>query len=302
MNFVRRILKIIPISKINMETTQIPPKYSRENNPREFINVIDGVKDTNYLRTKVFNRDLHKCQCCFGESKDKILVTKYIENSIISKEDSTITLCTKCRDKLVRIENNPSEIKRFEKIKENLITNHVDFLNSVLNKNYGHTNPMIFRSLKSNIDRYYYGIVCSKKYGVNTKLLRHINQVKYSPIDNARLLVASDHFRLKKSKECFYYKKRKNHDRSLHKITPKKGGIRPMRGPKIVDGFSSYDEVRYVGKKYPEYYGKIFFITKKRKTGYFGIGSIEGKTIINSVKPSDLKLIVKRKTYSVERR
>jgi N6-L-threonylcarbamoyladenine synthase len=139
--------------------------------------------------------------------------------------------------------------------------------------------------------------------GISVRLIRNKLNLQNNPIDNARAIVSFDGgAKPLISSEIYYYRYRKYRSRSLHKVTPKKGGIRPPRSPMIVKGFSAYDEVKYLGKKHPELYGKTFFITKKRKTGYFSIGRLDGTTILNSVKYSDLKLITKRKAYSVERR
>lgn len=310
-NHIIRISKFIPVNQVMIENAE--------------LDICNYTEDVDYLRTRTLMRDGHRCQCCYGKSKEKILVTKKIV-------DKYITLCKKCKTKLDVLrekyiedksnkKNSNKYFKLINKIKSNneKYTKFKDNFNKMKDienrKVYSKTTGSLIPSFKeftcmtiesdlienslihNSID---FGI--NRISGIQVRKSRRQYNLQNKPITNARVIVNPYYDTIKTRDDYFYYRFRKYRSRSLHKIKPMKGGIRPVRSPKIINGFSSYDEVRYLGDKYPEYYGKTFFITKKRKTGYFAIGKADGTTIINSVKSNLLQLITKRKTYSVEHR
>lgn len=293
-----------------------------------------------YQRTSVLIRDNHVCQCCFGRSKEKILTTKNIIGYYDSEKDRKndtkklgpyLTLCLTCRKKIEYLwkahkkdRNNPKKRERYYTTIKKMRTRHEGFVlkhhtretmeDRRDGKVYSPYSGVKHYSFKEEIRRYLHDLYDSKyrKYagvvrvrtidGITIRIARRMFGFSNTPINNARVSAMINYKVPTQASETYYYRYRKYRSRSLHKVTPKKGGIRPPRSPMIVKGFSAYDEVRYLGKKHPELYEKTFFITKKRKTGYFSIGRLDGTTILNSVKYSDLKLITKRKAYSVERR
>lgn len=318
LTMIRNTMKILPIRDINFVVAEIskrPPTEAIVNlSPR--LPVDEHVMKLFGLRNYVLNRDNHICQCCFGKSKNPILTVRHIDkwfeqsrtylfDNYHADFDSVVTLCKTCRDKYDRYERNyiafpVSYINktRYKTMRNHIILNHFSYLKENKMKT-GRTKFKIYDKLMTD-DRLFGSIhSINKVYGIDTKVLRHIYRVKYSPMNNARF-AASHNPNIKKSDELYFYRFRKHHDRSLHAILPKKGGVRKPRSPKMVKGFASYDMVKYMGDKYIECRNKTFFITKKRKTGYFGIGSSDGTTILNSVKYNQLQLIKRSGTYSVE--
>lgn len=318
LTMIRNTMKLIPIQDINFVVAEIskrPPSEAIVNlSPR--LPVEEHVMRLFGYRNYVLNRDNHTCQCCFGKWKEPILTVRHIDKWFEQSKtvlfdnyhedcDNVVTLCKKCRDKYDVYERNYIKSPfsyinktRYNTMRDHIIRSHASYMKENPMKT-GRTKFKIYDKLMTD-DRLFGSIhSINKVYGIDTKVLRHIYRVKYSPMNNARF-AASHNPNIKKSVELYFYRFRKHHDRSLHAILPKKGGVRKPRSPKMVKGFASYDMVRYIGNKYIECRNKIFFITKKRKTGYFGIGSSDGTTIINSVKYDNLQLIKRRGTYSVE--
>lgn len=313
-NSVIQVTKILPITKVNIEVSEVPsPKIYYE----PYIDFIDEhILELDINRTHVLNRDHHTCQWCYGKSKDKILTARHVDewftapDDVLSfsyhyNNDLVVTLCKQCRDKFDKIEQdyinnrNDKDIKRkYKRVKKYIISNHKEFICNNPEKR-GWIKFKLFKNIKNF--SYLFGIEeVNKFYGQYTAAIRHKLKLENNPINNARIIAVMYPYDIEPMDMHYYYKFRKHHDRSLHKVTPKKGGIRNERSPKIVKGFKSYDRVTYLGDKYKEYYGKEFYITKKRKSGYFGLGRADGTTIINSVKSTSLKLKEKSKTYSVD--
>ena len=95
---IARVHRILPISRIVVETASFDTQ--RIKNP--------DVQGTDYqhgdqlgfwnVREYVLWRDGHKCQCCHGKSKDKVLNVHHIESRKTggNSPDNLITLCETC--------------------------------------------------------------------------------------------------------------------------------------------------------------------------------------------------------------
>lgn len=311
-NFIRRMRKILPIKFLRIESREISPKDHFKPMEKLFKHSKNDdfekrkqIKLNSY-RSKILARDHHLCQHCYGKSKDPILVIRRINkydvvNGII--QNVYVTLCKHCAGKLDHLNNTLTDrnhqIKYVDMIKR--IGKNQEKFEKENPIKYGKTRPNLFKLIKSS-----YKNLCIEKedirhtYGYYTKYLRRKLGISYSPINNARIISTIPYDKIQKSDNYYIIRYRKHHDRSLHKITPKKGGVRPPRSPKVVHGFQSYDLVKCYHKKHPELWGKTFYITKKRKTGYFGIGKADGTTILQSVKYDCLKLVKRTGNYSIQ--
>jgi N6-L-threonylcarbamoyladenine synthase len=93
----------------------------------------------------------------------------------------------------------------------------------------------------------------------------------------------------------YYQKKVRNHNRSLHKCTFQKGGIRKSnQAPKYVYGYQLFDKVLYNGIE--------CYIFGRRSSGYFDLRLLDGTKIAPAISYAKLKLLEKRKTILTERR
>ena len=289
LNAIKRVHDILPITKVVIETFQVNPGKVFKLNFEE-----DAYKKSK-LRASTLIRDNYTCQMCGGSSKDYILTVKPFNMTLripnynfneIDYEDKVCfsTLCKTCRDELELLEESKKHVKWGSRP-----------LNAAYAKIYNET---------SRIDKFKIGrmrllvyerarkIYPNVEYieGAQTKQERIDSGLKNNPRNNARAIVGNiENF----TDGYYYYKLRRCHNRQIHKATPNKSGVRPeAQSPYYTKGFSSYDLVRYNGE--------LYYITKKRRTGYFGLGNVFGETLINSVKYDKLELVKRAKSYSVE--
>lgn len=299
---INRLNKILPIKTIIVETGQF--------NRRVLNKLGDNDKLTSeYItnqREYVFSRDDHTCLWCKGKTGDKILRTFPIITQSMNRDPfwkagvtshNTATLCNTCYNKFEKetldynkkIEENHKVGKRApykHKIKEMRSA-----LYHIVDRIHDHSKNGTMRvNVYKELSKKYDDVRFTLGYKVKNKRIQL--GVENTPINNARIIIGYPNKTLDK---YYYMKLRRNHNRQLHKATPQKGtGIRSPKSPYFTKGFASYDLVEYNGKEY--------YITKKRKTGYFGLGDASGKTLINSVKWDKIRLLQRNKSYSIETR
>ena len=95
----------------------------------------------------------------------------------------------------------------------------------------------------------------------------------------------------------YYYQQKKvrNHNRSLHKSTILKGGIRKSnQAPKYVYGYQLFDKVLYNDVE--------CYIFSRRSSGYFDLRLLDGTKISACANYKKLKLLECRKTILTNRR
>ena len=138
------------------------------------------------------------------------------------------------------------------------------------------------------------GIKVKLTYGYITKHTRIENGLEEKSHRLDALCIAG-HPKAKRCEEWFLQKKVRCHNRQLHKATIQKGGVRKENQlSAVVKGFRLYDKVLFQNSK--------CFIWGRRKTGYFTLKTLDGKTIHSSAKSASLILLEKRKSYLTERR
>lgn len=291
-SIINRVAGLIPVNKIVIETNQFDksmvdkPHMEREpfysSNQREYV----------------INRDFHKCQWCKGKNGDQILVTRsimevpFIYPEYYHSTSNTITLCRTCSNHIDEMQRKYEELcsqgkkprgRNYKSIMaalSNIVTQRT--MKPLIGKMRMRVYQKLIK-LYSNVERV-------KGYAI--KQMRIDEGLKNTPINNARIMTGQHPVFL----ENYYYMKlRRNHNRQLQKATPlKRTGIRSTKSPYFTKGFASYDLVLFNGKEY--------YITKKRKSGYFSLGLADGTTLINSVKWNRIRLLQRRKSYSVEAR
>jgi hypothetical protein len=95
----------------------------------------------------------------------------------------------------------------------------------------------------------------------------------------------------------YYYQQKKvrNHNRSLHKCTILKGGVRKKnQAPKYVFGYQLFDKVLYNGIE--------CYIFGRRSSGYFDLRLLDGTKISAGASYKKLKLLECRKPILTQRR
>lgn len=266
--------KLLPVSKIIVETASF--NIQKIKNP--------DVKSTDYqqgeqlgfwnVREYVLFRDGHKCQCCKGKSKDKILNVHHIESRQTggNAPNNLITLCETCHTGYHKgTVKLPAKIKRGMKFKDAAFMGIMRWaFCGELKKRY----PDV-----------------SLTYGYITKKTRIENGLPKEHYVDARCI--SGHPSAKPLGTVFYIKKVRCHNRQIHKLKILKKGVRKRNQAEYeVYGFRLYDKVSWKGR--------ICFVFGRRSTGRMDLRLLDGTHVNASVSYKNIKLLRMRSNYLIE--
>lgn len=243
---------ILPITKVIIEVAQFDTQKIKNPN-------ISGVEYQQgeqlgfwNIREYVLARDGHKCQCCKGKSKDKILNVHHIESRKTGGDSpgNLITLCETCHKAYHRGEIQ-LKIKRTTSLRDAAVI--------------GIMKWRLYDELKLKYPD------VSMTFGYITKYNRIRNDIEKSHVSDA--FVVSKNLKAKML-SCYYLvRKTRRHNRQIHKAKIMKGGKKQMnQAPFEVKGFRLFDRVFYDGK--------TMFVTGRRTFGYFIIRDINYKNQI----------------------
>lgn len=272
---VKEIYKILPISKIIVETASFDVQ-KMQNHDISGVEYQHGAQyDFWNVREYVLWRDDHECQYCHGKSKDKILNVHHIESRKTggNSPDNLITVCETCHKK-----HHNGEISFSFKRKQS-------FRDSSF---MGIMRWSFYNRLKE-----LYSDVCMT-YGYITKNARieaglpkehYVDAYCIAGNTNAQLL---DYY--------FYQKQVRKTNRQIHKANILKGGRKKLnQSPKYVKGFQLFDKVKYEGGSY--------YVFGRRASGRFDIRTLSGEKVNNgSMSHKKLRLLESRKNILTERR
>ena len=277
LSIVAKLHKILPIYKVVAETASfdihkiknpnIHGKEYQEGEQLDFCNV----------REYVLFRDEHKCQCCKGKSKDKVLNVHHIESRKTggNAPNNLITLCETCHkgyhNGTVKL---PKTIKRGMSFRDSSFMGIMRW--SFYNK---------LKELYSNV---------SMTFGYITKNTRIEAGLPKEHYVDARCI--SGNALAKPLGICYFIQKVRRNNRQIHKVKILKGGIRKNnQAPFVVKGFRLFDRVLYNNKQY--------YIFGRRSSGAFDIRTLNGEKVNKgSINCKYLRLINFRKTWLIERR
>lgn len=261
---IRYVAKILPISKLVLETGTFDPHLLK--NP-ELANPIyrhwGYQKGTNYgfynTKAYILARDNYTCQCCKGKHKDSKLEVHHIifrSNGGSDDSNNLITLCHTCHKAL-----HDGRLKKFKPqgmIKNNLL--HATQMNILRNQ--------LLKAHQEAIET----------FGYTTKADReHLNIPKDHYTDACVIASEGKPFNMGNMvqliiKKCSYhhdYQKTKGLRSEQHLNTDK------------ICGFRKFDKVRYFGNNY--------FIKGRMSTGYATLMDIFGNKIDFSQMPKGFK-------------
>lgn len=277
---IDKVYKILPVADIIVEVAAFDTQLLKAKDyglpVPEGIDYQNGDMKGYNTREYVLFRDGHKCRCCKGKSKDKILQTHHIESRKTggNAPDNLITLCSTCHKGYHRgTVKLPKDINRGNKYNDSTFMGIMrwTFYNRL-------------KEIYSNV---------SLTYGYITKHLRITNGLTKEHCIDARCI--SGNPLAEPLGYIFYQKKVRCHNRQIHKSTITKGGYRKLnQAPKYVKGYQLFDKVLYQNKE--------CFIFGRRASGSFDIRLLDGTKLSAGVSCKKLKLIEKRKTYLTERR
>lgn len=273
---IEKVHKLLPIYKIIVETASfdiqkiknpsIQGKEYQQGEQLGFCNV----------REYILFRDNHRCQCCKGKSKDKILNIHHIESRKIggNTPNNLITLCETCHQGY-----HKGVIKLPKSIKRGMSFRDASFMG-------------IMRwSFYDKLKEIYPNV--SMTYGYITKNTRIEAGLPKEHYIDARCISGNA---LVEPLSCYYYyQKVRRNNRQIHKAKILRGGKRKNnQSPFIVKGFRLFDRVKY--KK------KLYYIFGRRSSGAFDIRTLDGEKVNKgSINCKYLQLINFRKTWLIER-
>jgi N6-L-threonylcarbamoyladenine synthase len=273
---IRKVHEILPITKVIVEVASFD--IQKIKNP--------SISGTEYqqgeqlgfwnVREYVLFRDGHKCQCCHGKSKDKILNVHHIESRKTggNSPSNLITLCETCHKGY-----HKGTVKLPKAIYRGMSFKDASFM--------GIMRWVFYNRLKS-----LYPDV-SLTYGYITKNARIRNDLPKEHYIDARCI--SGNPLAKPSGEVFYQKKVRCHNRQIHKNTVLKCGIRKLNQcPYIVQGYRLYDRVMYKALE--------CFVFGRRRDGRFAIRLLDGTKINEQISYKKLRFLESAKHYITERR
>lgn len=275
MTAVRNVCKILPISKIIVETASfdiqkiknpaVSGKEYQEGDLSDFWNV----------REYVLFRDGHTCQCCKGKSKDKILNIHHIESRKTGGDSpgNLVTLCETCHNGY-----HKGTVVLPKAIKRGMSFQDAAFM--------GIMRWAFYEQLKKEFPD------VSMTYGYITKMVRIKHGLPKAHHIDARCI--SGHPEAESLGMYYYQKKVRSHNRQIHKMTILKGNVRKLnQAPFLVKGFRLYDKVEYQKKQY--------FVFGRRSSGYFDIRDLSRNKINKgSISYKKLKLIEPQRSYLTE--
>lgn len=277
LSFIRRIHNILPVSKIMVEVASFD--IQKIKNPEISGAEYQQGEQLGFwnVREYVLYRDGHKCQCCKGKSKDKILNVHHIESRKTGGDapNNLITLCETCHK---GYHNGTVDLPK--RIKRGMSFKDAAFMGIMRWAFYGKLKQTY---LNVNLT-----------YGYITKNTRIENGLPKDHYIDARCI--SGNPTAKSNGEVFFYRKVRCHNRQIHKCNILKGGAKKRnQAPYEVRGFRLFDMVVYQDKPH--------IVFGRRDSGYFDIRSLDGTKVNNgSVSYKKLKLIQPNNSYIVEKR
>lgn len=274
---IRKLHEILPISKIIVETASFDIQKIKKPNIQGKEYQQGEQLDFWNAREYVLFRDGHTCQCCKGQSKDKILNVHHIESRKTggNAPNNLITLCETCH---TGYHNGMVELPK--NIKRGMSFRDAAFM--------GIMRWALYDKLKESYPN------VSMTFGYITKNTRIQSGLPKERYIDARCISGTP--LAKPLGYYFYQKKVRCHNRQIHKFSIGKGGHRKRNQAEyVVKEFRLFDKVAYQGKEY--------FVFGRRATGFFDIRDLQGNKINKgSVSCKKLTLLEKAKKYLTEKR
>ncbi len=271
---IENINKMLPISKTVIEVASFDIQKIKNPNIQGAEYQQGEQLDFWNVREYVLWRDNHTCQCCKGNSGDKILNVHHVESRKTggNAPNDLVTLCETCHKSyhLGKIEL-PQNIRRGKSFRD------AAFM--------GIMRWAFYNELKNTYDNVYL------TYGYITKNIRINTGLDKTHYIDARCISGNPN--AKPPKEVFYQKKIRCHNRQIHKMTINKSGIRKLnQAPYEVKGFRLFDVVKVKGNYY--------YVHGRRIKGAFVLKTLTGNTL--EIIPTKIKRIVSQQSFITERR
>lgn len=275
LHVLNKINSILPISNIIIEIASFDIQKIKNPNIRGIEYQQGEQKGFWNVREYVLYRDNHECQYCHGKSGDKRLNVHHLESRKTggSAPNNLITLCETCHN---NYHNGKIQLEK----KRGQSFRDATFMN-ILKWNFYNKVKEIYKNV-------------SLTYGYITKNTRINNKLPKEHYIDARCI--SGNPTAKSYGEYYYIKKIRCHNRQLHRMMTRKGGVRRNNQvSRYMFGYQLFDKVRFEDK--------LYYIIGRRKNGLFDIRKLDNVKIKGgTVSYKRLKLFKKRRNYLIERR
>lgn len=268
--------KMLPVSKLIVETASFDIQKLMNPSITNYEYALGEQHGFSNIREYVLFRDNHKCRCCKGKSKEKILQVHHIESRKTggNAPNNLITLCRTCHEKY-----HNGEIKLPVSIKRGQKQNHATFMG------------IMRKSLMKELKEKYPNV--SETYGYLTKNTRIENCLPKEHYIDARCISGNPN--AKSDGIVYYQKKVRCHNRKIHQCKIAKGGKRKVnQAPYEIFGFRLWDKVFFRNQE--------CFVYGRRTRGEFLLKKLDGSYVADSVKHHRIKLLEKAKHLLIERR
>lgn len=261
---VRDVRRFLPVTSVTVEAAQFDQQWIK--NP--------GLTGTDYqhggqfgfwnVREYVLWRDGHKCRCCHGKSKDKVLNVHHIGSRRTGGDSPSnlVTLCGTCHKAYHKGEIE-LKLSRTPSLRDAALMNVLRWT--------------VYNRLKAELD-----VPIRFTYGYVTRRRRIEAGLDKSHCVDARCI--SGHPAAMPSDVTYALKQIRRHNRKVMKSNLLKGGRwKRNQAQREIRGYRLFDSVTY--KSIPA------VITGRRSTGYFTIKDCEGRILSPSVSFKALGLI-----------
>lgn len=276
---IANVHKILPITKITVETAQFD--IQKIMNPE-----IQGTEyqqgeqlDFWNVREYVLWRDGHKCQCCKGKSKDKVLNVHHLESRKTggNAPNNLITLCEYCHSQY-----HKGNIKLPKTVKRGASFKDASFM--------GIMRWAFYNKLKEIYPNVH------MTYGYITKNTRIKHNLPKDHFIDARCISDYPEAVYPWCKTIVYYQKKvRCHNRQIHKMSIGKEGYRKRnQADYIVKGYRLFDRVKFKGRE--------CFIFGRRMSGSFDVRLLDGTKVSASAGYRKLRLLQIQQGFLTERR
>jgi N6-L-threonylcarbamoyladenine synthase len=277
---IANVYKILPITKITVETAQFD--IQKIKNPNIHGTEYQQGEQLGFwnVREYVLFRDGHVCQCCKGKSKDRILNVHHIESRKIGGDapNNLITLCETCHTGY-----HKGTIKLPKTIHRGMSFKDASFM--------GVMRWAFYNKLKEIYPNVH------MTYGYITKNIRiKHNLIKEHYIDARCISDYPEAIHPWNKTVVYYQKKVRRHNRQIHKMSILKGGYRKRNQAEyLVKGYRLFDKVQYLRKEY--------FVFGRRTNGFFDIRTLDGEKVNKgSISCKKLRLVEITKGFLTERK
>lgn len=275
-HMIDRVHRLLPIAKIIVETASFDTQLMQHPG-------ISGVQYQQGAQLGFFNtrefvlfRDNHTCQLCKGKKNDPILNVHHLVYRSMGGTDAPSNLITLCNSCHTSVNHKPGKpLWAWCQAKKTM----GNFKSATF---MGIMRPTLLKRLKEHYP------VVEETFGYVTKNHRiRANLAKTHAID---ALMITGNVRAQPLQRMMMYKKVRQHNRSLHKATIRKGGHRKSNQASFeVKGFRLFDKVLFEGQ--------TGFITGRRTTGYFAIKTMDGGWIHKSGSYKKCQVLQRRSNY-----